>query len=85
MKIFNRMEAGSTPTSIILPWIPTPSRFGRLLAGRDLYMMISNVVKARKREGRREDDPMQVLIDKGMSLVDITRVRDEYIYSFGSI
>lgn len=47
--------------------------------------MISNVVKARKREGRREDDPMQVLIDKGMSLVDITRVRDEYIYSFGSI
>ncbi|KAH7917327.1 cytochrome P450 [Leucogyrophana mollusca] len=73
MRIFDRLEAGSTPTSVILPWFPTPARIGRLLAGGELYKMISDVVQARKKEGRREDDPLQVLIDKGFTLVEITR------------
>ncbi|KAF8521739.1 cytochrome P450 [Hysterangium stoloniferum] len=73
MKIFDRMEAGSKPTSILFPWVPTPARIGRLLAGGELYKMINDVVQTRKTEGRHEDDPLQALIDKEFSLIDITR------------
>ncbi|EIW79538.1 cytochrome P450 [Coniophora puteana RWD-64-598 SS2] len=73
MRIFQRLEDGSTPASIILSWVPTPSRMRRLWAGGELYKMISDVVSARKRENRREDDPLQALIDKGFNLVEITR------------
>lgn len=78
MHIFQRLEDGSTPTSIIAAWLPTPSRVRRLMAGGELYKMISDVVSARKRENRREDDPLQVLIDKGFNLVEITRVSDSF-------
>ncbi|KIJ58905.1 hypothetical protein HYDPIDRAFT_101775 [Hydnomerulius pinastri MD-312] len=73
MRIFADLEAGSKPTSVILPWMPTPSRLRRTFAGAKLYRMISVVVEKRKREERREDDPLQVLIDKKFSLVEITR------------
>jgi len=73
-KIFECMEAGSSPSAVILPWFPTPARIGRLLAGKDLYMMIDEVVRARQRENRHEDDPLQVLIDKKFSMATTVRV-----------
>ncbi|KAJ7572136.1 cytochrome P450 [Mycena floridula] len=73
MRIFADLEAGSTPTSIIMSWIPTPSRIRRTLAGAKLYRMIDGVVRDRKRQRREEDDPLQVLIDKNLSVVEITR------------
>lgn len=71
--IFAHIEAGSTPSSIILPWIPTLARVKRFLAGAKLYRMVNDVVSSRKREGRHEDDPMQTLIDKDFTLTQITR------------
>lgn len=72
--IFKRLEEGSTPSAIILPWIPTPARVRRFVAGAKLYMMFNEVVEVRKREGRREDDPLQTLIDKNHNVTEITRV-----------
>lgn len=79
MRIFEHLEAGSTPSSLILPWIPTPTRLRRLWAGAELYQMISEVVNRRKKEDRREDDPLQALIDRGFSLTEITRVIVSFI------
>lgn len=73
-QIFKDLEAGSSPSAILFPWFPTPARVRRTLAGAKLYSMISGVVQARKKQNRREDDPLQVLIDKDLSLVEITRV-----------
>jgi len=73
MDIFKRLEKGSTPAALILPWVPTPARVNRFIAGAQLYKMCSDVVEARRREGRREDDPLQSLMDKQYSIAEITR------------
>ncbi|KAG7093008.1 hypothetical protein E1B28_009307 [Marasmius oreades] len=73
MSIFERLEAGSTPTGLILPWLPTPARVGRTIAGAQLYTMISKVVRNRQQHDIRREDPLQALIDKKFPMADITR------------
>lgn len=75
MNIFSKLEHGSTPSSLLFPYFPTPARINRLIAGAQLYKMCNDVVEARRRENRREDDPIQVMMDKNTSMVEITRVR----------
>ncbi|KAG1741606.1 hypothetical protein EDB19DRAFT_1907836 [Suillus lakei] len=74
ISIFKRLEAGSDHTSIIVPWFPTPARLRKMIAGVQLYRMISAVVLSRKH--RREDDPLQAMIDKGLSPTETTIVSD---------
>lgn len=75
MELFADMDAGSNPDTVVFPWIPTPSRVQRTLAGARLYRMINNVVNWRQSQNIRLDDPLQVLIDKNFGITDMTRVR----------
>ncbi|KAG1809950.1 cytochrome P450 [Suillus plorans] len=70
ISIFKRLEEGSDHNALIVPWFPTPARFRRMLAGMQLHHMISAVVLSRK--DRREDDPLQAMIDKGLSSTKTT-------------
>ncbi|GJJ10597.1 hypothetical protein Clacol_004824 [Clathrus columnatus] len=72
-QIFKDLEAGSSPSAILFPSLPTPSRISRTLAGIKMYNMINEVIQARKRHDRREDDTLQALIDGNYSPTDITR------------
>lgn len=72
ISIFKRIEAGFTHTSILFPWFPTPVRVKKLVAGIQLYRMISAVVASRRKNDRREDDPLQALMDKGLSITETT-------------
>lgn len=72
ISIFERLDAGSSHTSILFPWFPTPARLKKLVAGVQLYRMISAVVLSRKENGYREDDPLQAMMDKGLSLTETT-------------
>ncbi|KAG2125865.1 cytochrome P450 [Suillus cothurnatus] len=72
ISIFKRLEAGSSHTSILFPWFPTPARLKKIVAGVQLYRMVSVVVLSRKENGRREDDPLQAMMDKGLSLTETT-------------
>ncbi|KAG2357185.1 cytochrome P450 [Suillus spraguei] len=72
ISIFKRLETGSSHTSVLFPWFPTPARLKKLVAGVQLYRMISAVVLSRKENGRREDDPLQAMMDKGLSLTETT-------------
>ncbi|KAG2074823.1 cytochrome P450 [Suillus decipiens] len=72
ISIFKRLEAGSSHTSALFPWFPTPARLKKLVAGVQLYRMISAAVLSRKENGYREDDPLQAMIDKGLSLTETT-------------
>ncbi|KAK1228818.1 hypothetical protein PQX77_008137 [Marasmius sp. AFHP31] len=73
MHIFERLEEGSTPSSLILSWIPTFTRVRRTIAGAQLYAMIDKVVRARKRSNVEEDDALQALILENYTMVQITR------------
>lgn len=73
---YNRtLELSATPMAIMFPWIPSPGVIRKYYAGARMYMIFDKVAKARRAEGRREDDAMQVLLDQGDSVKDILGVR----------
>jgi len=67
-------EKGSTPTSVLLPWFPSPARKRKVKATQDLYNLLKSVIDDRKNNGKVEDDPMQALIDEGDGSNDIVQV-----------
>lgn len=67
-------EKASTPTSVLLPWIPSPARKRKVRATKELYTLLKSVVDDRKNNGKVEDDPMQALIDEGDGSNDIVQV-----------
>lgn len=71
---FGMFESSTTPTSIIFPWLPTPAVCRRYYASVRLAMVFKNVISDRKKTGRREDDPLQYLLDCGDDLTPIMHV-----------
>ncbi|KAJ6576558.1 cytochrome P450 [Mycena vulgaris] len=71
--IFARLDEGSTPSSLILAWVPTPARVRRLLAGIQLYRMTKSLVEEQKLLGVDEDGPLQDLIKQGYPVSELAR------------
>lgn len=71
LKLYETIESTATPLSIMYNWMPVPARFRRTYAGARLYMIFKNIIDTRAKEGRREDDTLQYLIDQGD---DITKI-----------
>ena len=74
LSLYEGIEATATPLSIMFPWLPTPAKFRRLYIGSQLYIIFKRVVDDRKKYNRRENDPLQYLIDQGDSITDIIQV-----------
>ncbi|CAE6457204.1 unnamed protein product [Rhizoctonia solani] len=70
-RLYWRVEMGSTPTSILFPWVPSTARKQKDAATREIYLMFDELVKARQSEGRREEDALQLLMDLGDSTPEI--------------
>ena len=87
-KLYWDAEKGSTPTSVLLPWLPSAARKRKLKATQDLYMLFKNHIDDRTTTGRSEDDPMQSLIDAGDGASDICGVSERcslpWCTSYGS-
>jgi hypothetical protein len=77
LSLFESIEKTATPYQIIFPWLPSPALFTRFLSGTRLYMIFQNIVNERKKSGKRYDDPLQYLIDKGDSMRDIIAVSNK--------
>ncbi|KAH7316408.1 cytochrome P450 [Rhizoctonia solani] len=69
--LYWRVEMGSTPTSVLLPWLPSDARRKKVAATGEIYNLFDGIIKARRSEGRREEDALQVLMDLGDSTPDI--------------
>lgn len=69
--IYESIEGGATMATIIFPWLPTPARLKRIIAGIRLHMIIQRIVAQRKKTGKGEDDALQYMIDQGD---DVTRI-----------
>lgn len=74
MRLNRIMELVGTPMAIMFPWFPSPGVIRKYYAGTKLYMIFDKVAKARRAEGRKEADAMQVLLDQGDSVKDIVGV-----------
>jgi len=71
LSLFQMIEKTSTSYQIIFPWLPSPAMFKRVLGGSQLYFILNKIINARKKEGRREADGLQFLLDQGD---DLTRI-----------
>ena len=58
----------------MFPWLPSPALLKRYWAGTKMYMIFSKIVGNRQKNGIREDDPLQFLIDKNDSVNRIIAV-----------
>ncbi len=67
LALFVPIEASTSPTRIIFPWLPTLAHFRRMAAGARLHMMFDKIVQERKVNGIRGDDTLQYLLDNGVS------------------
>ena len=67
-------EKGSTPTSVLLPWLPSTARKRKLKATQDLFLLFKQIIDDRTAKGRVEDDPLQTLLDMGDGANDIVGV-----------
>jgi len=70
LSLFEKLDSTASPARIIFPWLPTPNHLRRLTYGAKLYMILDKIIKDRQKEGRREQDALQFLIDSGE---DITK------------
>lgn len=73
MTAFWRTQKNSGFWTTILPWIPQPRLLIRLYGAITLWWMVRQSVALRIKEGRREDDWAQTLIDQKQPNSKISR------------
>ncbi|CAL1699516.1 unnamed protein product [Somion occarium] len=64
-ELYDKLDATTTPTSVMLPWFPSPSMLGKLLATKKIYDIINHAVETRRQSGVQGDDTLQILLDSG--------------------
>jgi cytochrome P450 len=77
LRLFEQIEQSNSPARIIFPWLPTPAHFKRMAAGARLYMIFNRIIDERKRSGRREQDPLQYLLDTGEDTLKVLTVSQD--------
>ncbi|KAG8716757.1 hypothetical protein FRC08_008847 [Ceratobasidium sp. 394] len=72
-KLYWACEKGTTPAAVLFPWLPSGPRKQRIAATTEIYTWFDSIIRARRAEGRREEDTMQALMDMGDSTAEIIR------------
>ncbi|KAG8716756.1 hypothetical protein FRC08_008846, partial [Ceratobasidium sp. 394] len=70
-KLYWLVEKASTPTTVLMPWLPSKARKLKTEATTEIYNWFDDIIKARQAEGRREEDALQVLLDLGDSTIEV--------------
>ena len=63
--LYDTLDTATTPTSVLFPWLPSPSAVRRLLATKRIYDIIGKTLDDRRKSGIARDDTPQMLIDAG--------------------
>jgi sterol 14-demethylase len=66
MMYYTKLDKTSA-IQVMFPWLPTPTKMNKIWAGAKLHMLFGEIIKERKKTGRRAEDTMQILMDKGES------------------
>ncbi|KAG8627748.1 hypothetical protein KVT40_003621 [Elsinoe batatas] len=61
----DRKYLTTTPAVVMYPKFPSFGMLKRLWGGSQIYMIFDKLIKDRRRTNRREDDPLQYLMDLG--------------------
>lgn len=70
-KLYDKLDAGTTPVTILMPWLPSWTMVNKLWSTKKIYDIIVKAVKQRQallmkiEEGEKPQDTMQLLLDAG--------------------
>ena len=63
--LYDKLDKSTTPASVLLPWLPSPSMLTKLYASKKVYDIVNGAIKARMSSGVSRDDTLQMLLDHG--------------------
>ncbi|KAJ7741414.1 cytochrome P450 [Mycena maculata] len=63
--LYDRLDTGTTPATVLTPWIPTPAMIKKLWATKEIYDIVVRAMNAREASGISRKDTLQMLIDSG--------------------
>ncbi|KJA23083.1 hypothetical protein HYPSUDRAFT_201641 [Hypholoma sublateritium FD-334 SS-4] len=67
INVFSALEEGTSPTSILFPWLPNSSRNLRTNATGSLYQILNSYVDGRRNDPEQTSDAIDVFIADGCS------------------
>lgn len=73
-QLFEQVERGITPATVLFPWFPSPSMVRRARATKQLYDIIVKAMTVRKQTGVPRNDTLQILLDAGDELSTVVGV-----------
>ncbi|KAJ7240448.1 cytochrome P450 [Mycena rebaudengoi] len=63
--LYDRLDHGTTPATVLLPWLPTPAMIRKLWATKEIYDIVVRAINAREQSGISRNDTLQMLLDSG--------------------
>jgi hypothetical protein len=64
-RLYDEVDSGTTPFSVLFPYLPSPSMFKKLRATKGIYDIVVAAIDVRKQSGRTTNDSLQMLLDAG--------------------
>ncbi|KAK7470047.1 hypothetical protein VKT23_001484 [Stygiomarasmius scandens] len=64
-ELYDTLDTGTTPTSVLLPWLPSLGMLKKLWASKEIYYIVIAAIKRRKECDIPKDDTLQMLLDSG--------------------
>jgi hypothetical protein len=74
-KLYDTLDSGTTPSTVLIPWFPTPAMIRKLLATKKIYDIVIRAIKAREQSGISRNDTLQMLLDMGDEKLVVVGVR----------
>ncbi|KAI1126849.1 cytochrome P450 6A1 [Nemania abortiva] len=71
LSIFDWFEKSDSFAKVIFPWLPTVNHLMRLYYGAKLAFVFRDIIEKRKKTGKKGNDALQFLIDRGLNLSTI--------------
>ena len=87
-KLYWELEKNATPTALLLPWLPSPSRRDKARATRELFDMLNRYVDVRRNADEPASDAFDVLISEGAdnrSVVGVIHFFPQYLTTCRSL
>ncbi|KAJ7266889.1 cytochrome P450 [Mycena haematopus] len=63
--LYDRLDTGTTPATVLFPWFPTPAMIKKLWATKEIYDIIIRAINTREQSGISQNDTLQMLVDSG--------------------
>ncbi|KAJ7461879.1 cytochrome P450 [Mycena galericulata] len=63
--LYDRLDTGTTPATVLVPWFPTPAMIKKLWATKEIYDIVVRAINAREASGISRNDTLQMLVDSG--------------------